>query len=79
MTTSWIDHCIGSLLAYNCIDIVNVSYGIMTSDNFPLSINMKLNLLPATQYNNYFVDDNTHESKYCNWSKADNKDKSLYV
>ena len=50
----------------------------MTSDHFPLSINMKLNLLPATQYNNYFIDDNTHESKYCSWSKADHKDKSLY-
>ena len=71
-------HCICSLQAHNCIDIVNVSYDIMTSDHFPLSINMKLNLLPATQYNNYFIEDNTHESKYCNWSKADHKDKSLY-
>ena len=77
-STSWIDHCICSLQAHNCIDSVNVSYDIMTSDHFPLSINMKLNLLPATQYNNYSIEDNTHASKYCNWSKADHKDKSLY-
>ena len=44
-TTSWLDHCITTSSAHHCVQDVSVSYDYVSSDHFPLSAKISVDLL----------------------------------
>ena len=50
-TTSWLDHCISTSDAHDCIEKAEILYGLATADHIPVSLTININGLPALASN----------------------------
>ncbi|KAL7369456.1 hypothetical protein ABVT39_012473 [Epinephelus coioides] len=46
-TTSWLDYCVSTADAHECVDKVEILYGFATTDHMPVSIMLNVENLPA--------------------------------
>ncbi|KAL7369458.1 hypothetical protein ABVT39_022833, partial [Epinephelus coioides] len=46
-TTSWLDHCVSTADAHECVDKVEILYGFATTDHMPVSIMLNVENLPT--------------------------------
>ena len=66
-TTSWLDHCVSTMGAHNIISSVKILEDFLGSDHLPVSVNLDINQLPATNVN----DSPKQTPKTVNWNKVD--------
>ncbi|KAL7381375.1 hypothetical protein ABVT39_004885, partial [Epinephelus coioides] len=69
-TTSWLDHCVSTADAHECVDKVEILYGFATTDHMPVSIMLNVENLPTMT-----TDDNqvNHGGKI-EWAKLSEND-----
>jgi len=49
-TTSWLDHCISTADAHDCIKEAEILYGLATADHIPVSMFINIKGLPELAY-----------------------------
>ena len=58
--TSWLDHCLSSVDAHNCINYISVLHDFVTLDHLPLSVSIVIPQLPQlctnVTYNSVYND-----------------------
>ena len=72
-TTSWIDHCISSQDAYVTIKNMYIDYDYVSSDHFPLIVEVDVGLVPRIVY---YIEEN-HQS-HINWENLSESDINHY-
>ena len=48
-TTSWIDHCVGTVQAHAAVSSLEINYDVQSSDHYPLSICVDVNHIPKVE------------------------------
>ena len=72
-STSWIDHCVCTSQAHSSISDINVNYDTQSSDNFPLSICIDINIVPMLDMQG------SDSQSTLNWGKAYDSERSAYT
>ena len=75
-TTSWLDHCISTHSAHQCIKSMSVLYDTISSDHFPLSIMCDIGILPPCDCT---LDSDGNYKQGVNWSKVNNNQRNNYT
>ena len=73
-TTSWLDHCICTADAHDCLSEIKILYDLSISDHIPVSMLLNLNSLPALAINN----GREHTCRKIDWAKLSQSDLRKY-
>lgn len=74
-STSWLDHVISTSSAHDLIEEIKVCYDFVTSDHFPLCIDILINSDMFIESNNSM---NCHTKCFMQWDKMTDSDKVQY-
>ena len=72
-STSWIDHCVCTSQAHSSISTIYVNYDMQSSDHFPLSICIDINIVPMLDMQG------SDSQSTLNWGKASDSERSAYT
>ena len=75
-STSWVDHCVSTHGAHNCINSISVLYDIISSDHLPLSINCDYEILPICICSDKVACENIKTSM--KWDKINSEQRNAY-